>query len=284
MVGRPVEVQRWFEAHPELQTPDAQKNLLIETRTGALVGKTLADKYGWQGGDTIPLTSSRTRRTDGSLDWTFEIVGFYEAPTRVMVENSFLFNYDYFDEARASDNGTVVQYVVTIEDPSQTAEITEVIDSLFDNSPNQTRSMSEQEAAETQLQQIGDLNYIITAVVGAAFFTLLFLTGNTMMQSVRERTTEFGVLKALGFTDTAVIASVVSESVLLCGLGAAIGIGGTALLFPIVSSGLPSAGSGLSGSVIIYSTVLAIVVAAASGVPPAWRASRLAVVDALLGR
>ena len=107
--------------------------------------------------------------------------------------------------AVAFGTGVVHYYLIGMKDPRQAAQISRKIDSMFENSSNETRTQTESALAQMQLKQLGDINFIANAIVGAVLFTLLFLTANTMMQSVRERTSELAVLKTLGFSDEKVL-------------------------------------------------------------------------------
>ncbi len=135
---------------------------------------------------------------------------------------------------------------------------------------------------QSQLKQIGDINFIANAIVGAVLFTLLFLTANTMMQSVRERTSELAVLKTLGFSDSKVLVLVLVEAALLCLVAAAIGLFLASAVFPALK---PIFGD-FSMPLVVAATGggMALVLALVSGLPPAWRARQLNIVDALAGR
>ena len=126
-------------------------------------------------------------KDDGSPDWTFEIVGYVNAgenDERVFA-NELYFNYEYLDEARATGKGTVHQYVVAIDDASRATEISQAIDHLFANSSAETTTLNEREYVVAQLRQVGDVRMFVNSIIGAVLFTLLFLAGNTMSQSVR---------------------------------------------------------------------------------------------------
>ena len=157
------------------------------------------------------------------------------------------------------------------------------VDKLFRNSPHETKTQNEKEFAQAQIKQIGDIGFMVNAIVGAVLFTLLFLTGNTMMQSVRERIPELAVLKTVGFTDGMVTTLVLAESLLLCVFAAFIGLGLAALIFPGVRT-FVGGDVTLPVSVLGTGAIAAILLALISGLPPAWRANRLTVVDALAGR
>jgi len=279
----PVDINRYLKVEPEILVAADQVEALRHTRDGVLVGLVAAKKYGWKIGDRIPLHSTIwTRKSDGQSDWDFQVVGFYDFAGDANQTDGALFNFEYFDEARAFRRGTVGWWIVGLRDPNQSAEIARTIDALFANSSDETKTQSEKEFAQSFLKQYGDINFIVKAILFAVFFTLLFLTGNTMMQSVRERVPELAVLKTLGYSDGTVLTLVLVEALLLCVFAAAIGLGLADLLFPLMKSVVGEVG--LQASVLLAGFGVAVVLAVLTGLPPAWRAKRLDIVDALAAR
>ena len=278
----PIDPERYFGLYPNLKMPKDQLDAFVHTRTGAVIGEELATKYGWKIGDRVPLHSTIWTNREGNSDWNFDIVGIYSDPEDHSNEQIFFLNHTYFDEGRSFDKGTIGWYIVRIADPHQAAGMAESIDKLFANSSDETKTMTEREATQAFLKQQGDINFIATAIIGAVFFTLLFLTGNTMMQSVRERIPEFAVLKTLGFSETGVLTLVLAESLALCIAAALIGLALAELAFPFLKQLIGTAS--LPGSVILLGLAIAILLALVTGLPPALRARRLNIVDALAGR
>lgn len=279
----PVDIDRYLAVVPEVTAAPDDVDAMKRTRTGALVGVEAMQKFGWKVGDKLPLHS--TIWPQGSLndlDWEFDIVGTYDFPTDRSQTMGAFFNHSYFDEARLYGKGSVGWYLVRVSDPTQAAAVAKRIDDLFANSPNETKTQSEKEFSQSFLKQFGDINFIVNAIIGAVFFTLLFLTGNTMMQSVRERIPELATLKTLGYRDRTVLTLVLAESLLLCVLAAAIGLGLAALAFPALKQFIGVAT--LPSSVVTAGIAAAVLLAMLVGLPPAWRASRLQIVDALAGR
>ncbi|GGF21132.1 membrane protein [Aliidongia dinghuensis] len=278
----PIEPERYFDLYPEFKLPADQMAALQHTRTGAVIGAGLARKYGWKIGDRVPLHSTIWTKPDGTSDWTFDIVGVYTDPGDEAQENAFFFNHAYFDEARAFGKGTIGWYVERIKDPTAAAATGAAIDHLFLNSPDETKTQTEKEFQQSFLKQIGDINFIVTAILGAVFFTLLFLTWNTMMQSLRERIPELAVLKTLGFTDRGVLALVMAECLVMCVIAALLGLALSALAFPLMKDFLGVVRLPLQ--VLGLGLAVAVLLAVVTGLPPAWRAMRLNIVDALAGR
>ena len=283
-VGVLCTVEQFFAVRPEIEISREQLRMLRQTRTGAVIGVWLANRYGWKVGDTIPLQTDTPHR-DGNRVWTFDIVGIVDDENYPGQAGWFIGNYEYLDQGRATGKGTIDRFLVRIKDPQRATQIGRQIDKLFASSAAPTRTSSEKSDAQSSLQFIGDVNFFTDAVVGAVFFMLLFLTGNTMKQSINERIPEFAVLKTLGFSENAVLCLVIAESVLLCVLAAVVGL----LISKII---IPMARHILDFALLLQMTWLAmlrgfglaLVVALISGLYPAWRVKRLSIVDALAGR
>lgn len=280
-----LDVDSFLDAFPELLVGDGAREAMRATRDGALVGEDLAEEHDWQIGDRVPVTSRRWAQQDGSYDWSFEIVGLVSRgeDSRIPMNEMYI-NYDYFDEARTTGNGTVNMYFSTLASAEISGRVAQAIDDLFANSTNETETQTEKDFVRAQINQIGDIDFFVNAIIGAVLFTLLFLTGNTMMQSVRERIPELAVLKTYGFGDWAIIALVCAEAMLLCGVAAAIGLGGAAAIFPGIFASIGAPAFAMPLSVLVTGLGIAVLLALISSASPAWRIRRLQLVDALAGR
>jgi len=282
-----TEPTSFFKVRNEYVVDPGQLDALLRTRTGLLVLDTFANELGWKVGDKVAL-GSRVQREDG-MPWTFDVVGLISAPLN---PNSIAFavaNYDYVNESRASPRNVVTRFHARVVDPQRSLEIAAAIDKAFENSAAPSRTQTENEFAQADLAMIGEVRTMTVIVIGAVFFAILFLTGNVVFQSARERTSEFGALKALGFSDTRVMLLLAAEALLLCLLGAALGLLATVATFPIVASRLSDlngylSSADLSTSVLLLGLLVAIVLTMMSAALPAWRALRLQVVDALRSR
>ena len=282
----PSDVVPYLELYPEVLLPAEQKEVFLRTRTGAIVMKTLADRFGWKVGDRIPIQSTIWPKKDGSNVWEFDLVGIFDAkdgPTRAQHEY-LLFHHEYFEEARAFASGTVGWFITRVADPSRNAEVARAIDARFANSPAPTKTDSEKAFNQGFVKQFGNLKLILAGIMSAVIFTLLMLTGNTMMQSVRERIPELAVLKTLGYQNHVVMLLVLAEAVFLCTLGAVGGLGLSAWLAPAVGAQIPGfAGMQLTAGAALAGVLLATALAVTVGLPPALRAMRLDIVRALMG-
>lgn len=277
-----TDVEGLFKVYREIKIKPEYIEAMQRTRTGVLVSESLAKKYNWKIGDRIPIGTSIWTNKEGSSTWYFDIVGTMDLTAVGGGFPNFYLNHSFFQEAAAFGNGVVHYYLVGLDDPTHAQQVSRSIDALFANSSDETRTQTESELAQMQLKQVGDINFIVNAIVGAVLFTLLFLTANTMMQSVRERTAELAVLKTLGFSDTKVLTLVLVEALLLCLFAALAGLMLASAAFPALKPIFGNVKMPLI--VIIAGSGMALLLAFVSGFPPAWRARQLNIVDALAGR
>jgi len=273
----------YLDMYPEFLLPEEQKQAFVNTRTGAVVGANLARRYDFKIGDKIPLQATIFPHKNGSNTWTFDLVGIFRArETRDRnQEDQMMFHYEYFDEGRTFGHGTVGWYMVKVSDPEHAQQAAQAIDRLFANSDAETKTQTEKQFNLDFVKQIGDIGLIVSSIMGAVFFTILLLTGNTMSQAVRERIPELAVLKTIGFSNQSVLWLVLGESLLLATIGGSVGLllamAGAGALSAAFRGGAFAVGaqSWLTGIMIM------LVLSAAVGLPPAWRAMRLRIVDAL---
>jgi putative ABC transport system permease protein len=277
----------FLDLYPEWHLPPYQRRAFHDTRTGAIVGEALARKFNWKLGDRIPLLASFSQK-NGSNTWTFDLVGIYRVtdPNLKSQENALFFNWDYFDRARQSGNDSVGWYVLKVADRMQADRVAQEIDALSANSDHETKTQSEQAFNAALLRQFADIGLIVGSIMGAVFFTLVILTGNTMAQAVRERIPELAILKTLGFSNRSVLTLLLAESVLLLLIGGAVGL----VVASVVVSGVRAAvGTDVpmlpvEGPIWLRGMELAVAIGMIVGVLPALRGMRVRIVDALAGR
>ncbi len=274
----------WFAVRDEVVITPEQIKRLMTTRTGAIPTAYYAKRYGWKVGDVVPVQSTVARK-DGANVWAFEILDIIPDDNNPQKANHFFINYDYVDETRAKDIGTIGRFTVVIDDPNRAGEIGTTIDRLFANSQSATRTASERAGAQSGLQSLGDTNFLVNAVGGAVLFMLLFLTGNSMMQSVRERIPEFGVMKVLGFTDLGVLLTVLAESAISFTAAGFLGLFlAKAFIMLINNSPNPPPPLLVPWSAVAIGVAFSVVAAVLSALIPALRVKRLSPIDALAGK
>jgi putative ABC transport system permease protein len=283
-----VDPARYLDIYPQFTIDPAQRQAFIQSRTGAVAGQRLVDRFHWKLGQKIPLNSEIHPRADGSMSWEFDLVGVIDADDPAVRRNTdiVLINAKYFDEARMVGKGRTGWYIERIADPAQARAVSAEIDRLFANSPDETKTQPEKEFAIGFAKQIGDIGALVARILVAVFFTILILTGNTMAQSLRERIPELAILKTLGFSDARVTALVLAEAALLLLLGGALGMAAAVGIMPFVngSTGGRFPPLFVEGQTWLRAAVIVLALALAVGLPPALRARRLRIVQALAGR
>lgn len=278
----PVQPADYLDMYPEIELDEQARTRWLATRNGAVVGRATAERFGWSVGDRIPIQPTIWQQQGRDSEaWEFEIVGIYHAED--LDETQFLFRYDFFDEARSFGRGQIGWYAVRINDADRAPEIAAAIDATFQNSAAETKSESEGAFAAGFANQVGNIGLIVTSILGAVFFTILLIAGNTMAQSVRERIGEIGLLKALGFTAARVQRLVLMESVTLVATAGFLGM----MMAVAIERGLRSElsayfpGLALSTEDLLLGLGLAVLTGLVVGIFPARRAMRLETAFAL---
>jgi len=277
----PVDPEPFLAMFPEYTLSADQKQAWVKTRTGAIAGRSLANRFKWKIGERIQLVSPIWPRK-GDQPWEFEIVGILDATKKSADTSGFYFRYDYFNEGRSYGEGLVGWYAVRVSDPDRAAEIAKAIDNEFANSPYETKAEPEGGFMQGFAQQIGDIGTILIGILSGVFFTILLVAGNTMAQSVRERTEELGVLKAMGFTNELALTLVLAESCLIAGVG---GVAGLGLAWLIAAGGSPVPSMlpvfYLPARYVVYGLGLVMGLGVIAGILPALQAMRLRIAEAL---
>jgi putative ABC transport system permease protein len=279
----PVEPLEYFAMYPEYKMPSEQFEAWTRNRTGAVVGKEIAEQFGWKVGDRIPINATIWTKSDGGRTWEFDLEGIFENENPRGNSALFLFHYDYFDEARAFGQGLVGWYILRVAPGADPVQVRNAVDLQFENSANQTETSTEAAFAQSFAEQFGNIALVVTLVLGAVFFTLLLVSGNTMSQSVRERISELAVLKSLGFSDRSVLGIVLSESILIMLIGGLLGIGVGWFLSKGVAGAIGAFLPGFYFSPTAALTAVGIMIAGGivAGIFPALQAMRLSIIDAL---
>ncbi|HEY5553111.1 MAG TPA: FtsX-like permease family protein [Opitutaceae bacterium] len=277
----PVEPEEFMAMFPEFLLPPEQMKAWLSTRTGAIVGRKTAERFGWKIGDKVPIMSPIWMRKT----WEFDLVGIFDGRDKGTDTTGMFFRYDYFEEVRTNQNwgkGLVGWYTIRVQDPAKAAEVALLVDQEFENSPAETKTEPEGAFIQGWANQIGNIALIVAGILSAVFFTILLVTGSTMSQAVRERIGELGVLKAIGFTNGQVLGLVLAESCMLTILGGGLGL---AIAAAAISRGDPTNGLlpmfFFPTSDLLVGIGLAIALGVVTGILPALQATRLRVADAL---
>jgi putative ABC transport system permease protein len=271
----------FMEMFPEFTLTPEERDAWLKKRTGAIVGRTLAQRFGWKIGDVVPINSPIWPNKSGG-PWEFEVVGIYGGAKKNTDTSQFFFRYDFFNEARSYGRGEVGWYTLRIADPAHAADIAAAIDTEFTNSPAETKTEPEGAFAQGFAQQVGDIGAIMLGIQSAVFFTIFLVAGNTMAQAIRERTNEIGVLKAIGFRNGTILSLILAESCTIAALGGLTGLG-LCWLMTLGGSPVPSVLPVfyLPPENLVVGLALVALLGLVAGAFPAWQAMRLRVADAL---
>lgn len=280
-----TDVDAFLAAYAEDKVDAAQQGAMRQTQDGVIVGIGTMHKYGWHVGQRVTLQSG-LKRADGTNNWTFEIVGTWVDSEGVNEDDSTLLitHYRYVNESLpvGPDRDTINLAVLRIADPARATGIEQTIDSQYANSSNETLTQSEHELVQSEVANFGDIDTVAHRVVAAAFLVLLFSTGALMMQSIRERTPELAVLKTVGYSDRRVMVLILTETLVLCLVGAAIGLWLGMRLLPVARDEIGTVS--VPPIVFAFGFACAVILALAGGATAAWRGLRLRVADALANR
>ena len=288
-----VDVETYFAMYPEMVIPPDQWKAFLETRSGCVIGSKLAKKFNWKVGDKFFLESfiPPYRRRSGPFE--FVVTGIYDADLTKYPGtdvNSMFFHYEYLKEGVAPRDVGVGTFAVEIENGDDAGKMTKAIDALFENSSAATLTETEQAFKAGFIAMAGNLALLLNGIGLAVAFTILLVTANTMSMAVRERRTEIGVLKTLGFSSAHVMGFVVGEALVLGVLGGALGVfGSQGLLYGVSHSPGVSdilAGIGLSGlelkpDVALLGFFVAVILGLFAGLVPALSAYRAKITDIL---
>ena len=279
----PVDPESYFDIFPEQLISAETLGRFNNIRVSAVASEALAAQYGWNPGDTIPIIQDIFPQENGSWTWQFELAGTFEYSGGQLL----LINYDYFNEAVIGWGKDQVGWLVgRVADPPEVDATIQLIDGMFENSSDPTRSTTEDEYRRQFASQLGDIGTISGMILMAVFFTIILLTGNTAAQAFAERVPELATMKTLGFSDSSVAALVLAEAVALCVCGGMVGVGIALLLEPGLNANLSEmVGSfDMSGQSALYALGLATLLGLIIGAYPAISAKRLTIVDALRER
>ena len=272
-----IDPASYLAMYPEIKLPEDQKDAFLRERTAALVGKGIADKFGWKVDQNITIQG-----TIFPGDWTFTIRGIYEPSDPAIGDNVMFFHHDYFDE-RLGHAGIAGWFVVEIDNADSAAAVAKEIDDQFQNSSAATKTGTEKEFQAGFATMLGNVSLLMGAIGTAVVFAILLITANAMMMSASERTGEVAVMKTIGFSNRTVFTLVLVEAGVIALTGAVLGLGVAKGFYPLIKfqgfGFLP--GFNVTPLTMLWGLLLALGLMLASGVVPAMRAARLPIVQAL---
>lgn len=278
-----VDGPSYFKMYPEFRLSDDEKAAFLADRQGAIVGRKIAERFGWKVGDTIPLTGTIYPGT-----WNFNIRGIYRGADSRTDETLMLMHWKLLAENVQKRLGSTAAnqvglFMVHIKDPSQAAAVSQAIDAQFKNSNAETRTETEK---AFQLGIVSMSQAVLMAIRAVSFVVILIIMAvmaNTMTMTARERLAEYATLKALGFSPSFVVKLLFGESLMIAAIGGAAGI---ALTFPLAIAFMQQTGSlfkvfDVSNQTMIFQALAALGVGLIAAAWPAWKMSRIDIVQGL---
>ncbi len=278
-----VDPESYLRLYSELVIPEDARKTFFSDRRALLVGKKMADRFGWEKGQQVPIQSNIWTNQEGSQTWEFTVAGIFEANDPKIDTSYLLFPYEYLNEGRQFGQDSVGWLVVGTESPDINTQVADAIDLEFANASTQTKTDTEKAFNQAFIEQFGDIGLIVASVTGAAFFTILLIAGNTMMLAIRERTSEIAVLKTLGFGNGKIFTQVILESVLVTLLGAVPAMALAGLFLKGASAAMAGIlpAMFINTGMLVKSAGIMLLLALVTGIIPAWKAMNINVVTAL---
>ncbi len=276
-----VPPESYLALRPEILLPNEQRQAFFNTRTGAIVGRATANKFGLRVGDRIALVPDIWSNKDAKA-WELDIVGIFDGADRTVDLQALYFNYAFFDEYRAWGTGQVSYILVGLEPGTRAADVASAVDARFANSSDETNTSSERDYALGFADQLGDVAFMLSVILGSVLFTIALVAANTVAHGIRERMAELAVLRALGFQRRTLQWLVAAESLLLVLLGAIPGLLAAVALVQIGRDKVPQLG-GIAMRIdgVAIAAVVAVILALLAASQPIWQLRRLRIVDEL---
>jgi putative ABC transport system permease protein len=274
-----IDPENQRQVFPELIVLDDQWNAFLKDRLGAIAGARTAERFHWKVGDRLPIKTTLY----GGGSWEFNLDGIYHGQRPEDDETQFWLQWDYFEERIPQEiKGQIGWYVLRVNNPEDSVRVAKAIDDKFANSPSETKTETESAFAAGWVKQFGNIQFLIMTIGSVVFFTLLLVTGNTMAISVRERTAELAVMKAIGYSGPRVLIFILAESLVISLIGGLLGLGLALLAVPAIAKALNGMLPTLllEPSILVLGLIAALAVGIASGILPGLGAMRMRVVEA----
>ena len=281
-----IDPDTFLPSYPEMKITAGSYDDFVRNRTGCVVGDELATKYDWKVGQTVPITGTIFQRNDGR-PWEFTVAAIYHSDSPAVDNQTLWFQFDYLRESIEQGGATgplgVGVYMLRMAPGTDPVAVQQAVDGMFENGPQRVQTTTEAEFSRQFITMLGDVPTLLQLIGGAVLFAIFFAVLNTMLMAGRERTRDLGVMKALGFTDRTAAMLLVGESLLVCGLGAAFGIGIGVLLEPGFAAATASfiPGFAFAKETLLLGAGIAVVIGLVAGLLPGWRAARLTTIQAL---
>lgn len=273
-----VDPHSWLRIHPEFVAPVEQLQAFAEGRDSVMIGRAVADRFGWSIGDQVPISSHMWERDDTGAAWPVIVRAIYEGDTAGTSTEQIFMHYDYLARGRTEAHGEIGYIHISPASEEETDRLVADIDRMFANSAAETRTSSEQAFYAAFVEQQGSIGLMVVLVASAGLVTSLLIVGNAMMQSVRERTREIAIMRTIGFTSRRLARAVLGETFAITLTGGLFGLAAAGWIIGYLRTfGMFFSNMALTPLVALSAVVLMVVLAVLTGVSPAWNASRVSV-------
>lgn len=281
-----VEPEKLLDMYPEVDIVDGSGDDFLVGRQSAIVGKALADRFDWKVGDRVPLTGALFPHPDGiDTPWEFDVVGIYVPTKSTLDSNTMFFHWDLFQETReqAGQNVNVGAIVLQTDSGTDQTAVMRTVDDMFANGPQRVQTTTEAEFNAQFVSMFGNVPFFVNTIGMGVLLAILLACVNTMLMAAREQVHDVGILKSLGFGNRSIFTVMLTQSLLLCGLGGGLGIllalATESTFGELTASFLPI--YDIVPNTVILGVAITVAVGLIAGLYPAWRSSRLEPVNAL---
>lgn len=277
-----VDPLTWLQQHPDMQITQQQTEHFLKDRQSILVSADLANQYQWEIGDRVPFGNIMFSQSNGQRFWTYTIAGTFTSDESSGGRNYIISHYDYLNDGRNYLKDTVGTFVVSGSMTSDMTIVASDIDTLFSTADNRTSTASDKAFHAAFYEQLGDLFFIIKAIIIVAFVSIILIVSSAMILSIRQRTAEIGLLKVVGFKPNRVLRVIYTETMLLTIIGGLMGLFFAVIVNRLIGIYLPSLLPSLTlpSRVFFEALMLMTVSAIITGLVPAVIALKMKPIEA----
>lgn len=283
LIAMAIDPANYFAVYPEIRLVPEQRAAFLRDRTSIIIGDKVADRFGWRVGEVVPLQSSIYQSKDGARNWNMTIAGIFTSSSEAQA-NSVLMHFAYLNDRRTSPPDLTGQITVLAEDAAAPDDVAARIDRAFAGDFYETDTVGEDQFSTMFLRQLGDIRMIMTVVIGASFLSILMMTANTMVISVRERTKQIAVLRTIGFPAGRVTRLLVAEALAISLIGGLLGLLTASAIVAGLSNSGALAGAAMNGIIWLAGLAGIVVLGLATSVIPVRMAYRQNIVSDLQRR
>jgi putative ABC transport system permease protein len=281
-----VDPDTLFAMYPECKTPPEQQKAFLENRTSCIVGDSIAEDFGWKVGDTVPIIGALHPHPEDKA-WEFLVAGIYHSDVPNFDNRTMFFHWDYYEETLKAGGVTpgVGVFSMRVAPGTDVARVITDVEDAFRDSEQLVDCQTEAEFQRQFVTMFGNIPLFVGWIGGGVVLAILLASVNTMLMSMREQTTDIGILKSIGFTDASMFGQLIAQALALCSLGGGVGLAlAWATQGPIakwMAAFFP--GYTITRETFVLAACVTLGIGLCAGILPALRARKLRCVEALRG-